>query len=262
MMATQSHAAASNTLVVVESPAKARTISRFLGTDYTVASSIGHIRDLPQSAADIPERVRGEDWARLAVNVDEGFTPLYIVPDRSKNVVRELKNLLKTSSELLLATDEDREGEAIAAHLVAVLKPEVPVRRLVFHEITQNAIEEALKNTRNIDDQLVQAQESRRVLDRLVGYLVSPVLWKKVGSGLSAGRVQSPAVRLIVDRERQRMAFVRAKFWGLTVELKTPRESDPLISARLITLNKQKIAEAADLTLPPENCRPHQKSNT
>ena len=201
---------------------------------------------LPQSAADIPEAVRGEEWARLAVNVDEGFVPLYIVPDRSKKVVRELKGLLKGASELLLATDEDREGEAIAAHLVAVLKPTVPVRRLVFHEITKTAIEEALQNTRDIDDQLVQAQESRRVLDRLVGYLVSPVLWKKVGSGLSAGRVQSPALRLIVDRERQRMAFVQAKFWGLTVELKTSRESDPLFSARLITLNKQKIAGASD----------------
>ena len=201
-----------NTLVIVESPAKARTIKRFLGDGYTVASSVGHIRDLPASAAEVPKALKGKDWATLAVNVDEEFRPVYIIPSDKKRVVTELRRELKGVGQLLLATDEDREGEAIAWHLVEVLKPKTPVRRLVFHEITRSAITEALSNTREIDQRLVQAQESRRVLDRLIGYLVSPVLWKKVGSGLSAGRVQTPALWLIVQRERERMAFVSAAY--------------------------------------------------
>ena len=246
MTAARSRTATSNTLVIVESPAKARTIAGILGSEYTVASSVGHIRDLPVNAADIPEAVRGKSWSRLGINVDEGFAPVYVIPARSKKIVADLKRQLKTADALLLATDEDREGEAIAKHLVEALKPKVPVGRLVFHEITKPAIEEALQNTRTIDEQLFKAQESRRIVDRLVGFEISPVLWKKVASGLSAGRVQSPAVRLIVDRERERMAFVRAKFGGLTAELKTSRESDAPFSARLITLANQKIAGASD----------------
>lgn len=235
-----------NTLVIVESPAKARTIKRYLGDDYTVASSIGHIRDLPSSAAEVPKQLKGKDWATLAVDVDEGFRPVYIIPSDKKRVVAELRRELKAAGQVLLATDEDREGEAIAWHLVEVLKPKTPVRRLVFHEITRSAITEALSHTREIDQRLVQAQESRRVLDRLIGYLVSPVLWKKVGSGLSAGRVQTPALWLIVQRERERMAFVSAAFCIPTATLSPAGEDDATFEARLLTLDGQNLATAAD----------------
>ena len=194
-------------LVIVESPAKARTISKFLGRNFTVEASIGHIRDLPQGAKELPEEFKGQTWAYLGVNVDDNFTPVYIVPPEKKQQVAKLKKLLKDAAELYLATDEDREGEAISWHLCEVLKPKVPVHRLVFHEITEEAIHEALEHPRDIDDGLVRAQETRRILDRLYGYEVSQLLWRKVGPRLSAGRVQSVAVRLIVERERQRMAF-------------------------------------------------------
>jgi DNA topoisomerase-1 len=202
-------------LVIVESPAKAKTISRFLGPAYAVEASIGHVRDLPGGAKEVPEKYKGEEWARLGVNVNDGFTPLYIVPADKKKQVAKLRELLKDSKELFLATDEDREGEAISWHLQELLQPKVPVFRLVFHEITKEAIDNALANPRSIDEGLVRAQETRRILDRLYGYEVSPLLWRKVGPRLSAGRVQSVAVRLIVDLERQRMAFRSATWWDL-----------------------------------------------
>ncbi len=202
-------------LVIVESPAKAKTIAGFLGGDYVVESSIGHIRDLPRNAADVPSAYKGEPWARLGVDVDNDFKPLYVVSPEKRDQVRRLKSLLKDASELYLATDEDREGESIAWHLLEVLAPRVPVRRMVFHEITRPAIERAVRESRDLDRRLVDAQETRRILDRLYGYEVSPVLWKKVMRNLSAGRVQSPATRLLVERERARMRFRSAGYWDL-----------------------------------------------
>ncbi|HKY61321.1 MAG TPA: type I DNA topoisomerase [Gemmatimonadota bacterium] len=202
-------------LVIVESPAKARTIERFLGPEFVVEASIGHVRDLPRGAKDVPARYKEEPWARLGVNVDQGFEPLYVtVPGKSKQITK-LKGLLKGAEALWLATDEDREGEAISWHLCELLKPDVPVRRLVFHEITREAIEQALETPRGIDEGLVRAQEARRILDRLFGYEVSPLLWRKIGPKLSAGRVQSVAVRLVVERERERRRFVAAAWHDL-----------------------------------------------
>ncbi|HET8811110.1 MAG TPA: type I DNA topoisomerase, partial [Gaiella sp.] len=201
-------------LVIVESPAKARTIAGYLGRDFVVESSVGHIRDLPRRASDVRKDDRPR-FGTLGVDVEHGFEPLYVVDADKKRVVSDLKKKLASSDELLLATDEDREGEAIAWHLREVLKPKVPVRRMVFHEITKDAIERALSETRDIDERLVDAQETRRILDRLYGFEVSPVLWKKVMPRLSAGRVQSVATRLVVDRERERMAFVVARYWDV-----------------------------------------------
>ena len=239
-MATNSSTSANGArrLVIVESPAKARTIAGYLGRGYVVESSIGHIRDLPQSAADIPAKYKGESWARLGVNVDEEFAPIYVVPNDKKQQITKLKRLLKESDELFLATDEDREGEAIAWHLLDELKPKVPVRRMVFHEITRRAIEEAVENARDIDDNLVDAQETRRILDRLYGYELSPVLWKKVMSGLSAGRVQSVATRLVVDRERERMAFRTAHYWDLEASFDAGEGRNPrTFPARLASVD-------------------------
>src|SRR6516164_5826048 len=202
-------------LVIVESPAKARTIAGYLGQGYVVESSIGHIRDMPDKAAEIPARYRKEPWARLGVNVDHGFEALYVVPADKKPQVSKLKHLLADADELLLATDEDREGEAIAWHLLQELKPKVPTHRMVFHEITPEAIAQAVANPRDLDQGLVDAYQARRVLDRLYGYEVSPVLWKKVMPRLSAGRVQSVATRLVVARERERIAFRPAEYWDL-----------------------------------------------
>ena len=202
-----------NKLVIVESPTKARKIGGYLGDGYTVMASVGHIRDLAQ-----PSQIPAEDKARygkFGVDVDDGFLPYYVVGKDKKKTVSDLKKALKTADELYLATDEDREGEAIAWHLVQTLKPKVPVKRMVFHEITKNAIAASLGKTRQVDDNMVDAQETRRVLDRLYGYELSPVLWRKVGPGLSAGRVQSVATRLIVQRERERMAFVRTAYWDI-----------------------------------------------
>ncbi|MSP22414.1 MAG: type I DNA topoisomerase [Dehalococcoidia bacterium] len=232
-------------LVIVESPAKARTIAQYLGPEYIVESSIGHIRDLPSTAAEIPDDLKKDKWARLGVNVDEGFEPLYIVPANKKAQVAKLKALLKDASELYLATDEDREGEAIAWHLREVLNPRVPVRRMVFHEITRAAIQEALASPRDIDEELVAAQEARRILDRLYGYEVSPVLWKKVRPRLSAGRVQSAAVRLIVERERARMRFVKAGFWDVDASLVT-RDGAEMVPTRLVHLDGSRIASGRD----------------
>ncbi|HSO23176.1 MAG TPA: type I DNA topoisomerase, partial [Chondromyces sp.] len=231
-------------LIIVESPAKARTISRFLGPDYVVESSIGHIRDLPPSASEIPPKYKKEPWARLGIDVERDFAPLYIIPKEKKNQVATLKKKLADASELYLATDEDREGEAIAWHLVEVLKPAIPVKRMVFHEITDAAIARAMQSPRDIDSRLVAAQETRRILDRLVGYEVSPVLWRKLAPKLSAGRVQSVATRLIVAREEARMRFVESVFAGLEATLSTA--DDAGFSARLAELGERRIAIGKD----------------
>jgi DNA topoisomerase-1 len=231
-------------LVIVESPAKAKTISKFLGGKYTVEASIGHIRDLPQGAKELPQEFKGEKWAYLGVNVDDKFTPVYIVPSEKKAQVTKLKQLLKESSELFLATDEDREGEAISWHLCEVLKPKVPVHRLVFHEITSEAIHDALAHPRDIDDGLVRAQETRRILDRLYGYEVSQLLWRKIGPKLSAGRVQSVAVKMIVERERQRMAFRSATWWDLIAKLATA--DGKAFEADLVSVSGRKIPSGKD----------------
>ncbi len=236
-------------LVIVESPAKARTIAGYLGSGYVVESSIGHIRDLPHNAAEVPARYKGESWARLGVDVDNGFTPVYVVPPDKKSHIAKLKKLLKDADELYLATDEDREGEAIAWHLYDELKPRVPVHRMVFHEITATAIRAAVESPREIDQALVDAQETRRILDRLYGYEVSPVLWKKVMSGLSAGRVQSVATRLVVDRERERIAFRPAAYWDLQATMDAGEDASPRqFPARLVTVDGTRVATGRDFT--------------
>lgn len=233
-------------LVIVESPTKATKIAGYLGPGYVVESSRGHVRDLPTSAAEVPARYKGQPWARTGVNVDADFTPIYVVSADKKATIRKLKTDLKDSDELYLATDGDREGEAIAWHLLQELKPTVPVRRMVFHEITRDAIQEAVAHPRELDEDLVQAQETRRILDRLYGYEVSPVLWKKVMPRLSAGRVQSVATRLIVDRERERMAFRAASYWDLEATLDAGAEASPReFTARLVGLDDRRIAQGA-----------------
>ena len=230
-------------LVIVESPTKARTIRDFLPKGYQVAASMGHIRDLPDKAADIPPKLKGEEWARLGVNVENDFEPLYVVPADKKKIVKELKELLKNANELILATDEDREGESISWHLTQVLAPKVKIRRMVFHEITREAIREALETTRDVDEKLVRAQETRRILDRLYGYTLSPLLWKKIAYGLSAGRVQSVAVRLLVLRERERRAFHRAVYWDLKARLSHQKQD---FDAELVALKGLRIATGKD----------------
>jgi len=237
-------------LVIVESPTKARKIAGYLGRNYVVESSRGHIRDLPRAAADVPAKYKSEPWARLGVNVDRDFEPLYVVSPDKKATVSELKSLLKNVDELYLATDGDREGEAIAWHLLETLKPKVPVRRMVFHEITEAAIRAAAEDPRELDIDLVDAQETRRILDRLYGYEVSPVLWKKVGPKLSAGRVQSVATRIIVQRERERMAFRSAAYWDILAELDAsvsdPNASPPRFNARLVAVDGKRVATGRD----------------
>ena len=230
-------------LVVVESPTKAKTIRGFLPAGYRVAASMGHVRDLPESASEIPADVKGKEWARLGVNLENDFEPIYVIPSGKRKVVSELRQLLKDADELVVATDEDREGESIGWHLVEVLKPRVPVTRIVFHEITPEAIRAALQSPRNIDDDLVRAQETRRILDRLVGYTVSPLLWKKIATGLSAGRVQSVAVRVLVQRERERRAFRSATYWDLKATLAKPEGS---FTAVLQTVGGKRIATGRD----------------
>lgn len=232
-----------STLVIVESPTKARTIRNYLPKDYLVEASMGHVRDLPQSASEIPAAVKGEKWAQLGVNVEADFEPIYVVPKDKKKIVTQLKEALKGVTELILATDEDREGESISWHLYQLLKPKVPTKRMVFHEITKEAIQKALKDCRNIDEQVVRAQETRRILDRLVGYTLSPLLWKKIAWGLSAGRVQSVAVRLLVIKERQRRAFHEGTYWDLKASLE--QEKSPF-SAVLVTLGGTKVATGSD----------------
>jgi DNA topoisomerase-1 len=251
-------------LVIVESPTKARTIAGYLGQDYVVESSIGHIRDMPDKAAEIPAKYRGEPWARLGVDVDHDFEPLYVVNADKRQQVSKLKNLLKDADELLLATDEDREGEAIAWHLLEELKPKIPARRMVFHEITPEAIAQAVAHPREVDDGLVEAYQTRRVLDRLYGYEVSPVLWKKVMPQLSAGRVQSVAVRLVVDRERERIAFRPARYWDLeavfakvaTDETAGPPDADvSSFPAALVAVDGRRVAQGRDFS-PTGELRP------
>ena len=227
-------------LVIVESPAKARKIGSFLGDEYVVEASVGHIRDLPQRAADIPKEFKKFAWAKEGVNIEEEFAPLYVINPDKKAKVAELKELMKDADELILATDEDREGEAIAWHLIEVLRPKIPVRRMVFHEITKDAIQKAAKETRDLDYRLVDAQETRRVLDRLYGYRLSPVLWKKVMPRISAGRVQSVATRLIVERERERMAFISSAWWDLAAQCTAG------FSARLLSLDGKRVAATND----------------
>jgi DNA topoisomerase I len=240
-------------LVIVESPTKANKIAGYLGSGYVVEASVGHIRDLPRNAADVPAEHKGASWARLGVDVDNSFEPLYVVsPDRKQQVSR-LRQLVKAASEVYLATDEDREGEAIAWHLVDTLKPRVPVHRMVFHEITPEAIARAVANPRELDTALVDAQETRRILDRLYGYEVSPVLWKKVLPKLSAGRVQSVATRIVVERERERMAFHAADYWSLEGTFVVPKpaaatdEGEPTtVRARLVSVDDSRVATGRD----------------
>ena len=229
-------------LVIVESPTKAKKIGGYLGSEYTVMASVGHIRDLAQ-----PSQVPAADktkFGKFGVDVEDGFKPYYIVDGNKKKTVSELKSALKKADTLYLATDEDREGEAIAWHLVQTLKPKVPVKRMVFHEITKEAIKASLDNTRDVDDDMVDAQETRRILDRLYGYELSPVLWRKVGPGLSAGRVQSVATRLIVERERERMAFVRAPYWDVTATLEAPDAdgNNVAFDSRMVSLGGRRFS--------------------
>ncbi|ANP48584.1 type I DNA topoisomerase [Streptomyces griseochromogenes] len=249
MSPTSETAQGGRRLVIVESPAKAKTIKGYLGPGYVVEASVGHIRDLPNGAAEVPEKYTGE-VRRLGVDVEHDFQPIYVVNADKKAQVKKLKDLLKDSDELFLATDEDREGEAIAWHLQEVLKPKIPVKRMVFHEITKEAIREAVANPRQLNQKLVDAQETRRILDRLYGYEVSPVLWKKVMPRLSAGRVQSVATRLVVERERERIAFRSAEYWDLTGTFATGRAGDPSdpssLVARLQTVDGRRVAQGRD----------------
>ena len=234
-------------LVIVESPAKARTIGKFLGSDFIIEASIGHVRDLPQGAKQIPAAFKGQKWANLGVNVEEEFQPIYVIPPDKAEHVRKLKGLVKGAEELYLATDEDREGEAISWHLQEILQPKIPVKRLVFHEITEEAILGALEHPRDIDENLVRAQEARRIIDRLYGYEVSPLLWKKVRPRLSAGRVQSVAVRMIVDRENERMAFRSATYWDLLGQFACARAPESTgFEAELVSIDGRRIPAAKD----------------
>lgn len=232
-----------DTLVIVESPTKAKTIEKFLGKQFKVLASYGHVRDLPKSAAEIPLTVKKEKWSRLGINIENDFDPLYIIPEEKKKRVKELQAAIKEAKELLLATDEDREGESISWHLLEVLKPKIPVKRLVFHEITKKAIEDSLSSARDIDENLVRAQETRRIIDRLYGYSVSPLLWKKLAPRLSAGRVQSVALRLLVERERERIAFRPATYWDLKGIFDKNGE---LFDAVLTQVRGKRVAEGKD----------------
>jgi DNA topoisomerase-1 len=243
-MAKKAAAPGGKSLVIVESPAKARTISKFLGRDFVVEASIGHVRDLPKGSKEMPPELKKEKWAYLGVNVDNDFEPVYIVPPNKKPQVTKLKQLLKDAKDLYLATDEDREGEAISWHLFELLKPKVPVHRLVFHEITSEAIHDALEHPRDIDEGLVRAQETRRILDRLYGYEVSKLLWRKVKPKLSAGRVQSVAVRLIVQRERERMAFRSATWWDLLGHFAT--QANEAFDADLVSADNRQVPSGKD----------------
>jgi DNA topoisomerase-1 len=231
-------------LVIVESPTKAKTIKKFLPAHYSVEASVGHIRDLPQSASEIPKAYKDKSWAKLGIDVKHDFAPLYVTPRGKGKLIRGLKAKLKEADMLLLATDEDREGESISWHLIDVLKPKVPYKRMVFHEITKKAIEHALETGRPVDMNLVNAQETRRILDRLYGFTVSPLLWKKIAYGLSAGRVQSPGLRLIVDRERERIVFTSTEYWDLKALLKSGESGE--FEARLEKINGKRVAGSKD----------------
>ncbi|MCS7024099.1 MAG: type I DNA topoisomerase [Bryobacteraceae bacterium] len=244
-MPAKSEAQSTKSLVIVESPTKAKTITKFLGKDFTVRASMGHIRDLPESASEIPAKYKKEPWSRLGVNTEADFEPLYVIPKSKKEQVKELQELVKKADRLFLATDEDREGESISWHLYQVLKPRIPTRRLVFNEITREAIQHAIENPRDIDEALVRAQETRRIVDRLFGYEVSPLLWKKMAPGFSAGRVQSVAVRLLVERERARIRFRPARYWGVKATFRKP-DAEPAFEADLVQLGGKKVATSKD----------------
>src|SRR5262245_45293623 len=231
------------TLVIVESPAKARTIERILKDGYEVRASYGHVRDLPESADEIPDEIRKKKWGRIGVDTDGNFTPYYVIPNDKRKHVQALKAALKGAKEVFLATDPDREGESISWHLKEVLKPKVPVKRIVFHEITEDAIRQAVTDAQDVNENLVRAQESRRILDRLYGYTLSPVLWKKVQTGLSAGRVQSVAVRLIVDREEERLAFRQATYWDLDARIEGDGRQ---FTATLVKVDTERVATGKD----------------
>ena len=232
-----------NKLIIVESPTKAKTITKFLGKGYDIRSSYGHIRDLPANAKEIPAKYKKEPWSRLGINIEEDFEPLYVVSADKKKVIKELKTLAKAADEIYLATDEDREGESISWHLLEELKPKIPVKRMVFHEITKAAINEALSNPREIDFNLVEAQETRRLVDRLYGYSVSPLLWKKMAPKLSAGRVQSVVLRLLVERERLRIAFVSGDYWDLKASFQKDKTE---FEATLTNFQGKRVAEGKD----------------
>ena len=234
-------------LVIVESPTKAKTIKKFLPKNYMVEASVGHVRDLPQSASEIPKQLKGEEWAKLGIDTEHGFKPLYVTPKGKGKLIRDLKKRLKEADRLLLATDEDREGESISWHLIEMLQPKVPYERMVFHEITKRAIQQALEHGRPIDLDLVNAQETRRILDRLYGYTISPLLWKKIAFGLSAGRVQSPGLRLIVDRERERLQYTISTYWDIKADLCRCGESAKHhFDARFSTYQDARIAGSKD----------------
>ncbi len=238
--------ASKNYLVIVESPTKAKTIRKFLPKEYVVEASMGHVRDLPQSATDIPEKYKKEEWSKIGVNVDHDFEPLYVVPKGKSKIITDLRKKMNDADFLYLATDEDREGESISWHLLELLKPKIPVKRMVFHEITKAAIQKALEDTREVDMRLVRAQEARRILDRLVGYTVSPLIWKKIAYGLSAGRVQSAGLRLIVTRERERIKFRSATYWDLEAELNKSGQNGGKFTAKSLSWNGKRIATTKD----------------
>lgn len=230
-------------LVIVESPTKAKTIRKFLPKNYIVEASMGHVRDLPQSASDIPKALKKEEWAKLGVNVENDFEPLYVVPKGKSKIITELRKKAKTVDAIYLATDEDREGESISWHLMSLLKPKVPVKRMVFHEITKSAIQKALEDCRELDESLVKAQEARRVLDRLYGYTLSPLIWKKIAYGLSAGRVQSTGVKLLAEREEERIRFNSTQYWDIKAKLaKDGKEFD----AKLFSVSEKRVASSKD----------------
>lgn len=234
---------ANKSLVIVESPTKAKTIKKFLPSEFVVMASMGHVRDLPQSSADIPAKYKGEEWAKLGVNVNNGFEPLYTVPKGKSKIITEIRAAMKECKELFLATDEDREGESISWHLLELLKPKIPVKRMVFHEITKSAIQKALEDCREVDLKLVSSQETRRILDRLVGYSLSPLIWKKIAYGLSAGRVQSVGLRLLVERERERIRFKKATYWDLKALLEKDGKS---FEAKIVSMLGKRIASGKD----------------
>jgi DNA topoisomerase-1 len=233
-------------LVIVESPTKAKTIRKFLPSNYIIEASMGHIRDLPQSASDIPAALKKEEWAKLGVNVDEDFEPLYVVPKDKKKIISDLKSKMKDCDTIYLATDEDREGESISWHLLELLKPKVPVKRMVFHEITKTAIQKALKDCREVDEKLVRAQETRRILDRLYGYTLSPLIWKKIAYGLSAGRVQSTGLKMIVEREKERMRFKRSVYWDIKADVHPEKDKKAVFEAKLVSVKGGRVAGGKD----------------
>lgn len=233
-------------LVIVESPTKAKTIRKFLPSNYIVEASMGHIRDLPQSASDIPAALKKEEWAKLGVNVKEDFDPLYVVPKDKKKIITDLKQKMKGVDAIYLATDEDREGESISWHLLELLKPKCPVKRMVFHEITKTAIQNALKQTREVDEKLVRAQETRRILDRLYGYTLSPLIWKKIAYGLSAGRVQSTGLKMIVERERERMRFVKSSYWDIKATVHPEKDKKAQFESKLVSVKGGRVAGGKD----------------